>query len=68
MGHFRLDLALRGMSNMPLLATETADIGQSIFCSVPMPLDVNLLRNGNGVVHRDAKVSHRALDFALTGQ
>jgi hypothetical protein len=28
-------------------------------------LDVNLLRNGDGVVHLDAQIPHRALDLAM---
>ena len=56
------------MSHVPLLATEIADIEAEHFCSAPVPLDVNLLRNGDGVVHFDAEVPHRALDLAVTKQ
>jgi hypothetical protein len=67
-GQFRRNPAPRGLSNMPLFATEIADIGAEHFllCPPPVPLDVNLLRNGNSVVHLDAEVPYRALDLTMT--
>jgi len=39
-------------------------MGQSI-CALPRRSDVNLLRNGYGIVDFDAQVSHGALDLGV---
>jgi hypothetical protein len=39
--------------------------GQSV-SALPRRLDVNLLRNRDGIVYLDAKISNRAFDFGVT--
>jgi hypothetical protein len=34
--------------------------------TLPKTSNVHLFRNGNGIIHLDAKVSHAALDLGLT--
>ena len=70
LGHSRPISAFRAMSDIPPKATEIADImgvteGQSV-SALPRRLDVNLLRNRDGVVYLDAKISNRAFDFGVT--
>ena len=70
LGQFRPISVFRATSGLPPKATEMADImgvteGQSV-SALPRRLDVNLLRNRDGIVYLDAKISNRAFDFGVT--
>ena len=58
------------MSGIPLIATKIAtlnllDLEGRAFSSAPGRSNVHLLRNGNGIIHLDAEVSHGALDLGV---
>jgi hypothetical protein len=64
--HFSTDFGLpRDVSYAAVRDRNSGLGGQSIFCSARVTLDVNLLRNGNGVVHLDAQIPHCALDLTM---
>jgi hypothetical protein len=70
LGQFLPISVFRATSGLPPKATEIADImglteGQSV-SALPRRLDVNLLRNRDGIVYLDAKISNRAFDFGVT--
>ena len=59
------------MSAFVLKATEIADIVGSDgraehFCSARLRSNVNLLSNGEGIVHIDAEILNSALYFGVT--
>jgi len=61
------------MSALPLIATEIADIegfgsGAERFCSAPASSNVDLLRNGERIIHIDAEVPDSALDLGVAEQ
>ena len=60
------------MSALPPIAVEIGDIvgndgGQSI-SALPCTSDVNLFCDGEGIVHIDAEIPHRALYLGVTKQ
>ena len=70
LGQKRTCAPQQGMSALPLKATEIADIvgrneGQST-SALPVRSNVNLLSNGEGIVHIDAEILNSALYFGVT--